>query len=163
MKIILQKINKFCGERASFYTVLIDDLTTPWGDFVVENKGAYLPELMQIAGRIKNMADVNGANEIYFKPDESSNPLDRKVVAFYDIPDSKLRLYCVKMSNNLVVVGGGGPKEKGLIRAWQQSRKLTREVELMMHVSALIDMKMASGELNISADNLHFTGNLRLS
>jgi len=107
------------------------------------------------------MATKYGALDEFFKLRESSDD-DEKVVAYYDEPDKHLRVYCVKMSDRLIVLGGGGQKAKRIIK-WQQDKKLKKEAEFIMQISKLIDQKLRSGELGISDDGFSFIGNLELN
>lgn len=160
MKLKLKKL-RFSDKKASFYTIVIDDSDTVFGKFLVENIEKFQPELSRMMTRINLMATKYGAIEEFFKLNESSDD-DEKVVAYYDEPEKHLRVYCVRMSNRLVVLGGGGQKKKSIIK-WQQDRKLRKEAEFIMSISKLIDSKMMSGDLAISPDGLHFIGNLELN
>lgn len=162
MKFKLRKLKQFCGVESSFYTV-VDDEGSLFGKFLDENVKKNEPELLNIIGRIKSMGNTNAATENFFKLDESSDPADEKIVAFYDRPEARLRLYCIRFSDKLTILGGGGPKPKGIIRRWQDSKKLTKEVETVMLISKLIDAKLKSGDLGISNDGLSFTGTLELN
>ena len=161
MKFKLVQLKKFCGEKASFYTILVDEGETLFGKFVTENTKDFQNELMNMVGRIKNMGCKNGATDNFFKLDESSDPIDDNVVALYDKPDKKLRLYCVKMSDNLIVLGGGGKKPHWVFK-WQWDSKLKKEAEMIMNISKLINSRIEHGQLGISQDGLTFTGNLEL-
>jgi hypothetical protein len=50
------------------------------------------------------MGEINGATDNFFKTGESADPADDKVMALYDKPGSRLRLYCVKISDQLIVL-----------------------------------------------------------
>lgn len=102
--------------------------------FIKEHKGKYPQDLLSIIGRLRSMSNVVGALEIYFKLDEGLEWNDL-VCALYDTPDKHLRLYCIRLSEHIVIVGNGGPKN---VRAWQDDPKLSREVNEMMHYSRII-------------------------
>jgi hypothetical protein len=108
------------------------------------------------------MKNDYGASDNYFRSNESSDYHNKNVVALNDLPEARLRLYAVKLSSKLVVLGGGGPKPKG-IRTWQHSAVLSREAHCVEGISALIDRRMNNGLLGISQDGLHFVGNLKLN
>lgn len=145
---------------ATFYTVTINDLPI-FGQFLDENIAKFQPELSRMITRLGLMATKYGALDEFFKLRESSDD-DEKVVAYYDEPDKHLRVYCVKMSDRLIVLGGGGQKAKRIIK-WQQDKKLKKEAEFIMQISKLIDQKLRSGELGISDDGFSFIGNLELN
>ena len=145
---------------ASFYT-FIDNDKDAFGEFLSNNAQKYESELLGILGRLKNMGVKNGALRGYFKLDEASNN-DEKIVCYYDVPDSKLRIFCIRFSVHLVVLCGGGAKPKTII-SWQQSNVLRKAAESSMNVSKLIDTNIEKGLLNITANKLNFSGKLELN
>ncbi|MEO6328959.1 MAG: hypothetical protein ABIO55_08505 [Ginsengibacter sp.] len=161
MKFTLKRLPQFCGDKASFYTVASND-TELFRSFLIENTKLFEAELLNILGRIKNMGMKNGATDNFFRLDESEDANDEKVVAIKDLPSSKLRLYCVRMSDSLVVLGGGGPKPKNVFR-WQDDLKLKKEAHKIMSVSNLIELKISHGKLKITDDGLSFQGDLQLN
>lgn len=160
MKFKLKRLN-FSGQKAAFYTVVIDGSSIAFKNFLDENMDNFQPELSRMLVKLNLMANKHGALDEFFKLNESSDD-DEKVVAYYDDPEKHLRVYCVRMSEQLVVLGGGGQKKKGIIK-WQHDRKLRKEAELIMSVSKLIDSRIENGHLGISADGLFFIGNLELN
>jgi hypothetical protein len=161
VKFRLKKLEKFSGEKATFYSIIADDQDL-FARFIDENIKIFSEELIQIAARIKTMGTKHGAIDIFFKLEESSEFRDEKVVAFHDIPESKLRLYCVKISDSIVILGGGGHKAKSIVR-WQENLKLKKEAHLVMAVSELIELKLQQRKLSISGNNLAFIGDLKLN
>lgn len=105
------------------------------------------------------MGCVVGALEAYFKLDEGLDWNDR-VCALYDTPDKHLRLYCIRLSEQIVIVGNGAPKT---VRAWQDDPRLSREVREMMCYSRIIRTRLENGYLRISANGLRIEGNLMLT
>lgn len=103
------------------------------------------------------MAHHTSAQEHFFKLYEGK--LGDGVCALYDEPDAKLRLYCIRYGSAIVIIGGGGPKEKS-IREFQQNKKLTNENYLLREISQTITGKMKSGDIRFSDDELEFEGNL---
>lgn len=121
------------GSCANFYTVKIDgDSLTLFEKFISENKSKYNNELNNIRDRLKVMSDRTGARETFFKINEGV-PGDG-VCALYDDPEKKLRLYCVRYGTVVVILGSGGEKPKN-IKALQESKKLTKENELVKRIS----------------------------
>lgn len=104
------------------------------------------------------MANKTSALEVFFKLNEGLDA-DDKVAALYDVPDREMRLYCIRISEKIVILGGGAPK---YVRAWQHDLKLRNAVEEMMFISRLVHDKIDSGELYFSEDDLFFKGNLFL-
>lgn len=160
MKSKLVYLTKFSGEKASIYSIVTENSKVPFLDhFIEEYREGYAQDLMNIMGRLRSIGNAVGAEEIFFKLDEGLE-WDDLVCALYDIPDKHLRLYCIRLGENIIVVGNGGPKD---VRAWQDDPKLRREVTEMMHYSKLIRTKLKDGSLRISVNGLKFEGNLMLT
>ncbi len=161
MKIKLVKITQLSGNKASIYTVLIDnDNGTLFDKFIIENKISFKSELHNLTVRLKTMGQDTGAREHFFKQFEG-NPGDG-VCALYDEPKSHLRLYCIRYGTTLVIVGGGGYKPKN-IRALQEDPKLTAENHKMRSISQLITAKMSEGQIWFTKDYMEFDGSLELT
>jgi DNA-binding protein Fis len=148
------------GDKASVYSIVSEESKSPLLDhFISTYKSNYTQDLISIVGRLKSIGNSVGALETYFKHDEGLE-WDDLVCALYDIPDKHLRLYCIRLSEHIIVVGNGGPKN---VRAWQDDTKLSREVNEMMHYSKIIRTKLKDGSLRISEDGLKFEGDLMLT
>jgi hypothetical protein len=153
-------LTKLSGDKASIYSILTEDCKGSFLDrFIDEHKGDFTEDLMNIIGRLNSIGRTVGALETYFKLDEGLEWNDL-VCALYDIPDKHLRLYCIRLNENIIVVGNGGPKN---VRAWQADPKLSRKVNEMMHYSKIIRAKLENGSLVISEDGLRLEGNLMLT
>lgn len=165
MKYKLQLIQSLSGNEASFYTIRYQNapdapVSQMFDSFLREYKDDYEKDLISILSRLKNMGNTNSALDIYFKLDEGLE-WDDLVCAMYDVPDKHLRLYCIRISEKIVILGNGGPKPK-TIRAWQEDPRLTREVNEMMKYSQIIRTRLKNEDLRISNDSLFLTGNLWL-
>jgi hypothetical protein len=148
---------------ASLYTVMVDTpggaITTKFDQFIEKYRSTYPAELMDIARRLKSLGNTTGCTENFFKLDEGLNP-DDLVCALYDVPEINLRLYCIRLSDLITILGDGGPKTT---RTWQEDRNLEREVHAMMNVSKIIRTKLKNGDLRISTDGLRLEGDLWIS
>jgi hypothetical protein len=153
-------LTNLSGDKASFYSIVSEESKVSFLDhFIMEHKEGFTQDLISIMGRLKSMGNTVGAIESYFKLDEGLE-WDDLVCALYDIPDKHLRLYGIRLNENIVVVGNGGPKD---VRAWQDDPKLSREVTEMMHYSKIIRTRLKDGSLRISTDGLKFEGDLMLT
>ena len=68
----------------------------------------------------------------------------------------KLRLYCIRFGNALLVLGGGGPKTT---RTYQEDPKLLSENMLLRRVSDVIAEAVKGKDIGIEEDG-SLTGNL---
>ena len=94
----------------------------------------YNPDLMKIVALINNIADM-GALERYFRPEGKL----KDGVCALPVLQSKLRLYCLRLSDKILVLGNGGVKKtrtyneddmlKGYVLTLQNFEKLIREGE----------------------------------
>src|SRR5665647_2827517 len=111
MEYKLVKLSKFSGNEASVYSIYLkDERRTLFDRFLKENINSFKSELNDIVVRLKTIGHDTGARKQFFKTNEGK-PGDG-VCAFYDIPKSNLRLYCICYGTLLVVLGGGGYKPK---------------------------------------------------
>ena len=158
MKYKLVKLDRLSGNKASIYTIhLEDEGKTLFDYFLEENKISFKSELKDIVSRLSVIGNKTGARDNFFKLHEGK-PGDG-VCALYDEPDSNLRLYCIKYGTLIVIVGGGGYKPKS-IREFQQDEKLTEENYFLREVSAAIKTKMDDEEIEFSSDFMDFEGDL---
>lgn len=145
MKIEIRKLKPFKGARALIYSVIIENESkTCFELFYEKYQTLYRPELENIRNKLQVMNHRTGTQEYFFKANEGK-PGDG-VVALYDSPRKRLRLYCIRYGNATVVLGGGGPKSSS-IRAYQEDALLNEEANRMQQVSRLIYRAMREGEL----------------
>ena len=137
MKCKIVKLTRFSGSEASVYSVVVDDSsTTLFENFVQENKISHIEEVKNIVMRLHTIGNDTGARYSFFKHKEGI-PGDG-VVALYDDPDKKLRLYAIRYGNDILILGSGGLKN---VKALQDDEKLKKENYLLRAVSARIAEK----------------------
>ena len=117
----IQFLSESDSEFARFYTRFKDD-------------AEYNPDLMRIVALINKIADM-GALERYFRPEGKL----KDGVCALPVLQSKLRLYCLRLSDKILVLGNGGIKKtrtyneddtiKGYVLTLQNFEKLIREGE----------------------------------
>ncbi len=158
MKFRIQKLEQFTGEQAGIYSVFLEDeQQTMFERFLKENISLFKSEIIDITQRIKAINEKTGAREQYFKFKEGI-PGDG-ICALYDLPEKHLRLYCIRYGGSLLILGGGGLKEKEN-RAFQENEKLTEENYFLRKVSDVITERIKDGEIEYTADYTQLTGNL---
>ncbi|SFD47062.1 hypothetical protein SAMN05518672_10276 [Chitinophaga sp. CF118] len=163
MKSKLVTLENFSGSKATIYSILEqghgNEAFMHFDRFINNHKKDNLAEVLDIHRRLKSIGNITGCNINFFKQDEGLNA-DDLVCALYDVPKKHLRLYCIRLSDKIVIIGGGGPKNT---RTWQQDALLTKEVHSMMHISGIIRAKLKTGDLCISSLGLKLEGDLHLS
>jgi hypothetical protein len=160
MKYKLVKLSKFSGNKASVYTLLRGNDKDEFEDslfdnFINENKDLHISEIKNLFLRLATIGNETGARESFFKTKEGV-PGDG-VCALYDSPLKKLRLYCIRYGTQLIILGGGGPKN---VRALQDDKKLQQENYFLRWVSRKITECQQNGDLVFTDDFMDFEGDL---
>ena len=157
MKYKLKKITHLSGNKASVYSVILnDEVKTLYEKFLMENFSLFLSEIKDINKRLETIGKVTGAREIYFKLKEGN--LGDGVAALYDLPSKNLRLYCISYGTQLIILGGGGIKPK-TVRALQEVDKLQEENYTLRALSKIITEKL-NNDLFFTNDGKDFIGDL---
>ncbi len=98
-----------------------------------------------------------GALERYFRPEGHYG--DGVGVIPIDI-GNKIRLYCIRLSNKILIFGNGGVKDA---KSWQQSTTLAPYVKLLIDTSRFIQSRIKDGTIVLVdkeiIGNLNFTRN----
>ena len=158
MKFEIVKLDKFNGNRCGVYSIFVDDeQKTLFDRFISENNISFKSEIKNILERLKTINTLTGAREKFFKLNEGS-PGDG-ICALFDIPDSNLRLYCIRYGNSLIILGGGGEKQKS-VKAFQEVDKLRDENYLLRETSVQIAHLIKEKEITFSNDGTEITGEL---
>lgn len=148
-KIELVELEEFDPAMGHIYSVAVDDSNKTLFDlFLEENDADYRLELAEIITKLKTMSSKTGFTDNYFKLNEGT--LGDGVCAITDLK-GKLRLYCIRFGNILLVLGGGGPKSK-LIRTLQEDPKLLMENNNVRIISAAMAKAIREKELRIEED-----------
>lgn len=93
-----------------------------------------------------------GALERYFRPESS---FKSKVVAI-PIETNKLRLYCIRLTDGVLILGNGEVKDSD---SWQNSATLSPLVRLLEDTERFILSRIKNGSLVV--DNKKLIGNLK--
>lgn len=159
MQFELIKIEDLSGKKASCYTVILSgENESLFERFLSENSVTFKSEILDILARLRTIANHTGAREGFFKSNEGK-PGDG-ICALYDQPGSNLRLYCIRFGQELIILGGGGPKSKA-IRALQESEKLKTENYQLREIAQYIITALKEKDIRFSDDFLDFEGQLK--
>lgn len=96
----------------------------------------------------------HGALERYFRNEGAYGD----GVCAIPIETNNLRLYCIRLSDKILIFGNGGIKDT---KTWEQSDSLARYVEILMDTSRFISSRLSDGTLYIVDTEL--IGNLRFT
>lgn len=104
------------------------------------------PDLMRIVGFINRIADF-GALERYFRPEGKMND---HVVAL-PVVQSKLRLYCLRLSDKILILGNGGIKNT---KTYQANNELNGFVLSLQNFDKLIKEGIEKGVVTITENKI---------
>lgn len=155
MKIEIIKSSLLSGNYASIYNVLIDDEETLFDRFILENIDESRTEIKNILDKLKIIGQETGARISHFKENEGS--LGDGVCAMFDLPDKKLRLYCIRYGTEIIILGGGGIKK---VRAWQDDSKLSSEASIIKKIAKEINNAIRNKDIEYSNNFMEFEGDL---
>ena len=114
----------------------------------------YDKEVDVILSWIDQIAE-RGALERYFRPE--GNYYDGVGVIPINV-GNKLRLYCLRLSDKILIFGNGGIKDS---RSWQESETLALYVKLLVETSRFISSRIKDGTIVLVdkeiIGNLNFT------
>lgn len=158
------EIEQFSGSEAKVYSIIPEgEEITLYDKFLQTHKNQFKEELKQINSRLLQIGHYTGARENFFKPEGDSDfvrKFGNYVYALFDEENSNLRLYCIRFSTVAIILGGGGYKDKSVIK-WQESKVLSGEVEKMMAYAVCILKQLDEAELYWSNDGAELLGNLK--
>lgn len=99
-------------------------------------------DLQIILTTINKMLHQNGFLERYFRPEGRM----RDGVCALPIETSKLRLYCLRLSDSVLIAGNGGVKDT---KTYQENPELSGYVLTLQKLDELIKLAVKKGEITI--------------
>ncbi len=164
MKYEIVELEEFSGSEAKVYSIIpAGEEETLFDMFLDEYWTEYEQELKEITTRIETIGHTTGAREIFFKHEgdrEFSRKYGRYVWALYDTKGSHLRLFCIRFSNVAIILGGGGFKDKSIIK-WQDDPKLSQEARKIIDYAKAILDQIDNKEISWSKDGTELVGKLK--
>ncbi len=130
---IIQFISEDNSEFERFYAKFKDDVELN-------------PDFMRIVGFIDRIADI-GALERFFRPEGKMND---NVCALPVVP-SKLRLYCLRLSDKILILGNGGVKKT---KTYNEDDKLKGYVLTLQKFDKLIKEGVEDGTITVTENTL---------
>ena len=104
------------------------------------------PDLMRIVGFLGRIADF-GALERYFRPEGKMND---HVVAL-PVVSSKLRLYCLRLSDKILILGNGGAKKT---KSYEEDDELSGYVINLQNFDRLIKEGTKNGSIIVTENKI---------
>lgn len=97
-----------------------------------------------------------GALERYFKPEGKYGD---GVCAIPIEIGNNVRLYCLRLSDNVLIIGNGDIKDAD---TWQNSSTLSQYVQLLIETSRFIHSRKQNGQMRIRSNKI-LEGNLKFT
>ncbi len=153
------ELEEYDNTKATIYSVLEEgEELTLFDKFLIEYREEYNHEINDIIGLITKISTKYGVRENLVKINEGN--VGDGVIALFDSPNKKLRLYGIQYGATILILGGGGAKSKS-IKAYQEDPKLDKEAKIMKEISKEITQKIKDREIelinNKLVGNLNFT------
>lgn len=160
MKIKLVKIHNLSGIKTSYYSVCYGNSEiTLFDEFNSDYRDSNKSLIDEITLRLKSIAHVTGANEFFFNPKKRKH--GDNVCYLREAPQAKIRLFCIRYGEKLIILGNGGSKfVDGKLNL--KNELLKKENERMAKISTLIDIKIHEGTLEFTPNDMDFKGDLEL-
>jgi len=129
------------GDGGSLYTIQYEGESRTEFDKFLENEGVVQEQssLSRLAAKLDEMVHEYGFVREFFKEKEGRR-WDYVVV----LSEGKLRLYCLRVENFLLIVGNGGVKRT---RTYQQDAHLNASVEELQRVHKLLMNRIYAGRI----------------
>lgn len=137
------------GESCTIYTLqFLRDVESEFEKFVTKFRedAEYSEDFSRIAAFITRIA-ITGARERYFRPE---GKISDSVVAL-PVTSSKLRLYCLRLSDKILVLGNGGVKTS---QRYEDDTLLNGYVMTLQKFEKLLRQEVANGNVNITESTI---------
>ena len=140
-------------EKAGLFTICFEgESYNEFQKFIVKsNENAILqPDLQEILRIIQRMMQEVGFLERMFRPEGRM----RDRVAALPLETNKLRLYCLRLSDSVLIVGNGGQKST---RTYNEDEELSGYVITLQKLDELLKSAERKGTIQIEATTIKGT------
>ena len=147
-RIHIEEVQK--TDIAGLFTICFEgDDATEFQKFIEKFKedASRKEELSVILTAINRMLTASGFLERYFRPE---GKMGDHVVAL-PIERTKMRLYCLRMSDSVLIVGNGGIKNT---KTYEEDESLNGYVITLQKLDKLLDHAIKSGKVTIEETSI---------
>ncbi len=138
------------SEKATLYSISFEkDGTTEFEKFVAEFEmnAEYNSDYQRIIAALQVILD-KGALERFFRPEGKMNDNVHAI----PIEGGKLRLYCLRISEQIVILGNGGVKNT---KSYQEDPKLYGYVLDLQRFEKILKENIDKGYISVDEKELH--------
>ena len=127
------------AENGSLFSICFEgDSISEFEKFVQEHSESYSKDLNTILTAIKRMLEVSGFLERYFQYNDN--------VCALPIDSGKLRLYCVRINDSILILGNGGVKKA---QKYKDCDNLNGYVVTLQKLDKALKVAIKRGEVTI--------------
>lgn len=131
------------AEKGSLFSICLEgDSISEFEKFVQKHNESYSKDLNTILTAIKRMLEVSGFLERYFRPEGKYND----GVCALPIDSGKLRLYCVRINDSILIAGNGGVKKA---QKYKDCDDLNGYVVTLQKLDKALKVAIKRGEVTI--------------
>lgn len=137
------------AKNCTFYTIqFLSENESEFEQFYNKFKDdvEFNPDLMRIVGFLGRIADF-GALERFFRPE---GKMSDHVVAL-PVVTSKLRLYCLRLSDKILILGNGGEKRT---KSYEEDDELSGYVITLQNFDRLIKEGTKNGTIIVTENKI---------
>jgi hypothetical protein len=137
------------GENCTIYTLqFLHDTESEFEKFIAKfiNNSEYSEDYSRIAAVLTRIART-GAKERYFRREGKANDS----VAALPVLDTKLRLYCLRLSDKILILGNGGIKKT---RTYEEDSSLKAYVMTLQKFENLLNQGINDGSVTITESTI---------
>lgn len=142
-RVYIEEVQK--TDTAGLFTICFEgDAATEFQKFIEKFKedASRKEELSVILTAINRMLTASGFLERYFRPE---GKMGDHVVAL-PIERTKMRLYCLRMSDSVLIVGNGGVKNT---KTYEEDESLNGYVITLQKLDKLLNQAIKNGKVTI--------------
>lgn len=130
-------------ENAGLFTICFEgESFSEFEKFIIKSKEAYNQDLNVILAAINKMLEASGFLERYFRPEGKM----RDRVCALPIQSGKLRLYCLRISDSVLIAGNGGVKNA---KCYQDCSDLKGYVVNLQKLDQALEIAIKKGNVTI--------------
>lgn len=145
-KVKLQSVAQ--TEKACLFSICFEgESFSEFEKFISKHQEAYSKDLNLILAYIQRMLNASGFLERYFRPEGKM----RDRVCALPIESGKLRLYCLRLSDSVMIAGNGGIKN---VKRYEDCQELNGYVITLKKLDEAINIAVKKGNITIEEHSI---------
>jgi len=153
--------------KVRYYTLkFIDEEKSEYQKFIDEYKGEYLSCINFLKLWIARIGEKFGAHDQYFRPEDNASALPpptkeiRKIDFTIDRKNLSIRLYCIVLSLDVVILVSGGIKESDAVR---DSPTCFEKLMFAQSISSQLHFSKKRREWSLKGKDIKIKNNFRIT